>query len=83
MIKSEFCCIKFSSDNLSLQNAVNQITLQGFQTFTAAALRVALIDFQKSPERFRDPNTAKILILLTDGKCETNLIFYCVTCNVC
>ncbi|XP_076823506.1 integrin alpha-M-like [Clavelina lepadiformis] len=49
--------------------AVEGIKLQAFTTYTAHALNKTVDDFESSP-RFGDSSTAKVLILLTDGKSD-------------
>ncbi|CAK8677504.1 integrin alpha-X-like [Clavelina lepadiformis] len=47
--------------------AVHAIVRHGYTTFTAHAINKTVEDFMTSP-RFNDPETRKVLVLLTDGK---------------
>ena len=49
------------------QDAVEMIRLHSFTTYTAHALNKSVYDFQSST-RYSDPRTAKVMILLTDGR---------------
>jgi len=49
-----------------LQRAVDDIEPTRFQTYTSHALNKTVSDFMSS-DGFNDSNTAKVLILLTDG----------------
>ena len=46
---------------------MDNLTLQGFATYTAHAMNKTVMDFQNSP-RADNLNTKKVMVLLTDGK---------------
>jgi collagen type VI alpha len=48
------------------ETAMDGITLQGFQTWTAHALNMTMLEFEKSP-RFNNQNIRKVMVLITDG----------------
>ena len=50
-----------------VQRAMDRIELHGFQTWTAHAMNKTVMEFEKS-HRFHKNNTAKVMILLTDGE---------------
>ncbi|XP_076806995.1 integrin alpha-X-like [Clavelina lepadiformis] len=53
------------------EDAVEMIRLHSFTTYTAHALNKSVYDFQSST-RYSDPRTAKVMILLTDGRSSDN-----------
>jgi len=49
------------------QAKVDNINLTNAQTYTPQALNKSALDFMTS-DGFNQPNTAKVLVLLTDGE---------------
>lgn len=54
---------------------VDDITLQGFTTYTGKALHKAIYEF----EQHNKPGQTKIIVLLTDGECVYSTLCRC-TC---
>ncbi|XP_078489774.1 integrin alpha-D-like [Ciona intestinalis] len=57
------------------ENIAQNISLQGFTTYTAHALNKTVLDFMAS-ERFTHENVTKVMILITDGRADDAIDLY-------